>query len=131
MVRTFGIEYGPGIYGIGRAARDWAELISASPHLELYQEPELDIVTYFPKAQTLSAIDAASARVMSDGMKAAREPVFVSALRIDADAFARRHPTVRTDADAARVLRSVLIKPEAETHPDRLRRIEALAARAG
>ncbi|MFL6140359.1 MAG: pyridoxal phosphate-dependent decarboxylase family protein [Labedaea sp.] len=114
-----------------RAARDWAELITASPHLALYQEPELDIVTYFPKAATLSAIDTASARVLSDGMRSAREPVFLSALRIGAEAFARRHPAVRADAGAARVLRSVLIKPEAETHPDRLRRIETLAARAG
>ena len=44
---------------------------------------------------------------------------------------ARRHPGVRADAEAARVLRSVLIKPEAETHPDRLHRIERLAAGAG
>jgi glutamate/tyrosine decarboxylase-like PLP-dependent enzyme len=112
-----------------RAALAWARDIAASAHLELYQQPELDIVTYFPKAGSLSAIDAASAKVMSDGMAAGS--VYVSALRIDAESFARRHPDVRPDADAARVLRSVLLKPEAQTHLDRLRRIENLAARKG
>ncbi|HEV2783134.1 MAG TPA: aminotransferase class I/II-fold pyridoxal phosphate-dependent enzyme [Actinophytocola sp.] len=114
-----------------RAALAWARTIADSPHLELYQEPELDIVTYFPAAATLSAVDAASAAVLAGGMKAASDPVFVSALKVDAAAFARRHPRVPADADGARVLRSVLIKPEAETHLDRLRRIEHLAARAG
>lgn len=112
-----------------RAALAWAEIIESSPALELYQRPELDIVTYFPKAGSLSAIDAASARVMTDGMKADRDPVFLSALRIDAGSFARRHPDVAADADATRVLRSVLIKPEAQTHLDLLHRIEQLAAR--
>jgi glutamate/tyrosine decarboxylase-like PLP-dependent enzyme len=114
-----------------RAALAWARDIAESPHLTLYQEPDLDIVAYFPTAATLSAIDATSARVLSDGMKAGSDPVFLSSLRIDAESFARRHPAVRADADGARVLRSVLMKPEAQTHPDRLRRIENLAARAG
>ena len=111
-----------------RAALAWAEIIEASPVLELYQEPELDIVTYFPKLGSLTAIDAASARVMADGMKAAQDPVFVSTLRIDATAFAHRHPAITADAEAARILRSVLIKPESETHLDVLHRIEQLAA---
>lgn len=111
-----------------RAALAWAEIIKASPTLELYQEPELDIVTYFPKLGSLREIDAASARVMADGMKATQDPVFLSTLRIDAGAFAHRHPGITADAEAARVLRSVLIKPESETHLDTLRRIEQLAA---
>ena len=73
-----------------------------------------------------SGIDAASARVMAEGMRARQ--VYLSTLRIDADRFALRHPEITADADAARVLRSVLIKPEAQTHLDRLRRVEELAA---
>jgi glutamate/tyrosine decarboxylase-like PLP-dependent enzyme len=111
-----------------RAALAWAEIIKASPALELYQEPELDIVTYFPKAGSLAEIDAASARVMAEGMKATQDPVFLSTLRIDADAFAHRHPGIARDTAAARVLRSVLIKPESETHTEVLRRVEQLAA---
>jgi glutamate/tyrosine decarboxylase-like PLP-dependent enzyme len=113
-----------------RAAKKWAEIIEDSAHLTLYQPPELDIVTYFPTAATsLAAIDAASERVLTEGMKAEHEPVFLSALRVDGTAFARRHPKIQHDAEAARVLRSVLIKPEAEIHLDRLDRIERLAAR--
>jgi glutamate/tyrosine decarboxylase-like PLP-dependent enzyme len=111
-----------------RAALAWAETIKASPALELYQDPELDIVTYFPKLGSLREIDAASARVMAGGMKAAKDPVFLSTLRIDAGAFAHRHPAITADAEAARVLRSVLIKPESETHLEVLHRIEQLAA---
>jgi glutamate/tyrosine decarboxylase-like PLP-dependent enzyme len=114
-----------------RAARRWAELIEDSPHLRLYQPPELDIVCYFPSAATsLTGIDAASERVMADGMTADRDPVFLSVLRVGSEKLTRRHPAVAPDADAARILRSVLIKPEAETHLDRLARIERLAARA-
>ncbi len=51
-----------------RAALDLASRIAASDGLELYQPPELDIVCYFPAAATLSAIDAASARILQAGM---------------------------------------------------------------
>jgi glutamate/tyrosine decarboxylase-like PLP-dependent enzyme len=114
-----------------RAALAWTEIIEESAHLSLYQRPELDIVTYFPAAGSLSEIDAATARVLAEGMAAQRDPVYVSALRIGSAAFLRRHKQIRADAPGARVLRSVLIKPESETHLDRLRRIERLAARAG
>src|SRR5439155_5923525 len=114
-----------------RAALAWTEIIEESAHLSLYQRPELDIVTYFPAEGSLSGIDAATARVLAGGMAAQRDPVYVSALRIGSAAFLRRHKGIRADAPGARVLRSVLIKPEAETHLDRLRRIEGLAAGAG
>ncbi|MFI9724175.1 pyridoxal phosphate-dependent decarboxylase family protein [Streptomyces sp. NPDC052396] len=116
-----------------RAAVRWAELLSASPALELYQQPDLDIVTYLPATHpwSLSAVDTASARMLDEGMNAAEDPVFLSVLRVDADDFTHRHPTVLRDAATARVLRSVLIKPEAETHADRLHaRVERLAAQA-
>jgi glutamate/tyrosine decarboxylase-like PLP-dependent enzyme len=114
-----------------RAALAWADIIEDSPDLRLYQRPELDIVTYFPKAaRSLAQVDTASARVISDGMKAEKDPVFLSTLKIDASSFAKRHPDVVADADAARVLRSVLIKPESEIHVDRLHRIERLARSA-
>jgi glutamate/tyrosine decarboxylase-like PLP-dependent enzyme len=115
-----------------RAALGWAELIEDSPHLELYQQPELDIVSYFPGRDTLSAIDKACARVMTDGMRAERDPVHLSVLKVGAADFARRHPGVSADVDGARLLRSVLMKPESEARVDRLhRRVEALAADAG
>ncbi|MFD4604421.1 pyridoxal phosphate-dependent decarboxylase family protein [Streptomyces sp. NPDC058464] len=112
-----------------RAALRWADLIEASDALELYQRPQLDIVTFFPATDpaALTAIDAASARVLTDGMTAS-EPVFLSTLKADRDAFAARHPKVTADADGARILRSVLMKPESEDHVEYLHdRVERLA----
>jgi glutamate/tyrosine decarboxylase-like PLP-dependent enzyme len=115
-----------------RSALGWAELIEDSPHLALYQRPELDIVTYFPRRDSLSAIDAASGRVLTEGMRDKADPVFLSVVEVDAAAFGRRHPGIVTDVDGGRVLRSVLMKPEFEARVDRLhRRVEALAADAG
>jgi glutamate/tyrosine decarboxylase-like PLP-dependent enzyme len=111
-----------------RAALDWASLLTSSDSLTLYQAPELDIVCYFPQATTLSAIDAASARILQTGMADATEPVYLSTLRADAVAIGRRHPGVGADAAGARILRSVLMKPEHETFvPTLHRRMERLA----
>jgi glutamate/tyrosine decarboxylase-like PLP-dependent enzyme len=111
-----------------RAALRWADLIDASDVLELYQRPELDIVSYFPTVEpsTLTAVDAASARVLADGM-AHPDPVFLSTLRADSGAFTARHPRITADADGARILRSVLMKPESEQHVEGLHnRVEQL-----
>jgi glutamate/tyrosine decarboxylase-like PLP-dependent enzyme len=113
-----------------RAALDWAGLLSGSGLLELYQHPELDIVCYFPATSPLaaSAIDEASARMLADGMADRAHPVYLSTLRVTADALARRHPGVAGDRDGARILRSVLMKPEAETFIHDLHaRVERLA----
>ncbi|MEU0387696.1 pyridoxal phosphate-dependent decarboxylase family protein [Streptomyces chartreusis] len=110
------------VLGAGRrAALRWADLIDTSDALELYQQPELDIVTYFPTVDpaTLTAVDTASARVLADGMSGP-DPVFLSTLKADREAFAARHPKVTADADGARILRSVLMKPESEHHVERL-----------
>jgi hypothetical protein len=62
-------------------------------------------------------------------MAAEENPVYLSLLRTDADAFVRRHPGTGRDAGSARVLRSVLMKPEAEGYLDQLHpRVEELAA---
>jgi glutamate/tyrosine decarboxylase-like PLP-dependent enzyme len=99
-----------------RAALDWAGLLAAGDGpLDLYQPPDLDIVSYFPAAGALSEIDAASARVLAAGMTDPEHPVFVSTLRVSAEAFARRRPGISADAGGARILRSVLMKPESES----------------
>ncbi len=111
-----------------RAALDWAGRLEASDVLRLYQQPELDIISYYPAEPSLSAIDAASEDILKRGMTAAAEPVFVSTLRVSADAFVRRHPDMAIDVDGARILRSVLMKPESETYVATLHeRLERLA----
>jgi len=113
-----------------RAALEWARLISGSRWLELYQPPELDIVSYFPAAEPrrLSAIDQASARMLAGGMADPARPAYLSTLRIPVADFARRHPGVEPDREGARILRSVLMKPEAESYlPELHARVERLA----
>jgi len=115
-----------------RAALDWAALISQSGRLELYQQPELDIVCYFPVTApaTLSRIDAASVQMLDHGMKRER-PVFLSTLRVTAAGMSQRHPGIEADAGGARILRSVLMKPETEGYVGELHaRAEQLAAQA-
>ncbi len=126
--------------GLGRvlaacrsAALDWADLLAGSEWLRPYQRPELDIVSYFPvtSGTGMAAIDKTSARMLADGMNDPERPVFVSTLTVGADAMTRRHPDVTADQDQARVLRSVLMKPESQAYvPELHARIEALASLA-
>ncbi|MGW0842855.1 pyridoxal phosphate-dependent decarboxylase family protein [Streptomyces sp. NPDC002787] len=111
-----------------RAALKWADLIEASDVLELYQPPQLDIVTYFPAVApaTLTGIDAASARVLADGMTSS-DPIYLSTLKAGHEGFTARHPKITADTDGARILRSVLMKPESEHHVQHLHnRVEQL-----
>jgi glutamate/tyrosine decarboxylase-like PLP-dependent enzyme len=112
-----------------RAALDWAELIGRSGLLDLYQPPELDIVCYFPRqaSATLSGIDGACVQILTQGMTG-QAPVFLSTLRVTSADMARRHPGITADAAGTRILRSVLMKPEAEGYTGELhRRVERLA----
>ncbi len=112
-----------------RAALDWAGL-AAAESLALYQPPELDIVCYFPAADAMSAIDAASAQILQAGMTDHSNPVYLSTLRVTAEALGRRHSGIAADSGAARILRSVLMKPEHETYvPVLHERVARLAAR--
>jgi glutamate/tyrosine decarboxylase-like PLP-dependent enzyme len=117
-----------------RAALDWARLLSQAGPLALYQAPELDIVTYFPltRPAALSAIDEVSARMLAEGMaNDGADRVFLSTLRVTSDAMGRRHPDVTADRDGARILRSVLMKPEQENYVPQLHsRVERLARSA-
>jgi glutamate/tyrosine decarboxylase-like PLP-dependent enzyme len=113
-----------------RAALDWAALISESGLLRLYQPPGLDIVCFFPHVpgETMSGIDESSVLMLARGMKQDR-PVFLSTLRVTAAGLSRRHPAVRADRDGTRILRSVLMKPEAQGYVAELHaRVEGLAA---
>jgi glutamate/tyrosine decarboxylase-like PLP-dependent enzyme len=113
-----------------RAALRWADLIERSEHLELFTRPELDIVGYFARTEpaALSTVDATSERMLRAGMADRDDPVFVSTLRLPADRFAAGHPGLARDTDGARILRSVLMKPESESYVESLhRRLERLA----
>jgi glutamate/tyrosine decarboxylase-like PLP-dependent enzyme len=114
-----------------RAALRWAGLLDASPELVSYQPPELDIVTYLPRLGRLSDIDAASARMMSEGMRREVDPVFLATYAVTAEALAERGHVVENDVARGRILRSVLMKPEMDDTLDHLHaEVRALAAEA-
>ncbi|OZC03696.1 pyridoxal phosphate-dependent decarboxylase family protein [Rubricoccus marinus] len=107
---------GPVLAATLRAARAFARGIEASPAFRLWREPELDIVGYYPASASLSEIDAASGALFDRAM-AAPEAVYLSLYRVDADAFP---PEIVRDRPHARILRSVLMKPEHEAWAESL-----------
>ncbi|TDC80994.1 aminotransferase class V-fold PLP-dependent enzyme [Micromonospora sp. KC606] len=100
-----------------RAALVWAQQITASEQLSLYQHPQLDILTYFPNRDRLSLVDRASAHVLTQGMRLpSTQSLFVATYTADAAALAARGHQVVADVPHGRILRSVLMKPETEQH---------------
>ncbi len=79
----------------------------------MWAPPETDIVVYAPRADAVSTTDAASAAIFDAGMADPADPLFLSLYRLDAARLGRRWG-LTPDAPAARVLRSVLMKPEHE-----------------
>ena len=97
-----------------RAARDLAARLDASDRYRLWAPPPTDIVVYAPIAEGVAATDAAAGAVFEAGMNDPADPLFLSLYRLDAARLGRRWG-LAPDAPAARVLRSVLMKPEHET----------------
>ena len=116
-----------------RGAVEWAALLRESSGLRLYQDPELDIVTLFPDRPTLSQVDEASAELFAaSGRGPAQEQLHLALYAADARAFASRGHLARADTDRARIIRSVLMKPEsAEIVPWIHHRLVSLSEGAG
>ncbi len=111
-----------------RAARLFHRHLDDADHLAPVLAPETDIVVYAPEADDLDVLDARSAAVFQQAMDDPDDPVFVGLYRLGADRLRRRFSDLRGDAPAARVLRSVLMKPEHEAWAGRLvARLDALA----
>ncbi|WP_412063315.1 pyridoxal phosphate-dependent decarboxylase family protein [Rubrivirga sp. IMCC45206] len=111
-----------------RAARSFHGLLGESAHLAPVLAPETDIVVYAPDSVSVSEIDRRSAAAFQRGMDDPDDPVFVSLYRLSADRLATAFPGLNRDAEAARVLRSVLMKPEHEAWAPRLvNRLDELA----
>jgi glutamate/tyrosine decarboxylase-like PLP-dependent enzyme len=128
------VPLAPVLAAARRAARAFADRLRESDMLRLHLEPELDIVTYLAPGESLSAVDAAGAAILRAGMDDPDDPVFLSTLQVDAADLAALHPGLAADAPSARILRSVLMKPEHEPAvPWLASRVEALAraTRAG
>jgi glutamate/tyrosine decarboxylase-like PLP-dependent enzyme len=112
---------GPVLAAAVRASREWASLVGASAELDLLVEPELDILAFFPAEPTASAVDRATPHLFD---AAASDGLHLSVLRVASDRLAGVEP----DVPDARVLRSVLMKPEHEPRVGELHaRVCALA----
>lgn len=115
-----------------RATVAWAERIRASEELILFQEPELDILTYLPAESTLSEIDRVSGHVLQAGIALPpSEALYVATYDVSAADMALRGFSLEADIERGRILRSVLMKPETEDIVEELNeRVENLVRSA-
>jgi glutamate/tyrosine decarboxylase-like PLP-dependent enzyme len=96
-----------------RGALEWARLLGCATGLTAYQAPELDIVTYFPRRASLSAIDSASGALFRAA--AAGDPteqIHLATYVVTSGAMAARGHVVEPDLAQTRILRSTVMKPE-------------------
>ncbi len=116
------------LQGGRNAALDWHKLLSESEVLVPLQAPELDIVAYLPRASKLSSIDAISHAVFEKSFQAPRDQqIHLATYVMKPKGFARRGFDLEQDRDTARILRSVLMKPEQENWiPDLHSHVETL-----
>ena len=115
-----------------QGAQEWHGLLTRSSALSPYQAPELDIVTYLPQRASMAQVDAASTSVfVAAGAGDPRTQVHLATYAVTAAQARARGLGLDEDADVARILRSVVMKPESA---DEIRaihaRIEELAAEA-
>lgn len=110
-----------------RAAQQWHALLEESPAFDAFMRPDLDIITFYPKAEKASLIDTQSQHLFERAMNTEQDPVFLSVLRISQEKLVARDARIKHDQPQTRILRSVLMKPEHEHYVPHLHnRLEAL-----
>jgi glutamate/tyrosine decarboxylase-like PLP-dependent enzyme len=98
-----------------RAATNWYDLMADSDVLQAYQKPELDIIAYLPKADSMSRLDTLSHNLFLAAADRERDQqIHLATYVVKPEALAARGFEIRHDADKARIMRSVLMKPEQE-----------------
>lgn len=95
-----------------QAAQLLAQKIQESPHYQLYIHPMLDIVTYFPKAQTTSDISSRTRQSFHAMMNNVDYPLYAATLIVSSEKFHQLHPEIVVDSDSVTIFRSCLMKPE-------------------
>ncbi len=98
-----------------RGALEWHSLLTECSSLAPYQAPELDIVTYLPRRSTMTYVDAASAALFDAAAAAPPEQqVHIALYSATSEQLQARGHQLEPDAARARILRSVVMKPESE-----------------
>ena len=104
-----------------RGARRMHSLLQASSDVQSLQEPELDIVGYLTRARTASRVDRDSVQIFDElALRPSDEQWHLATYNMNVDAFAKRGIDVEPDQEHARILRSVLMKPEHDAVVDDL-----------
>ena len=116
----------------GRAAAlRWFDLLEASDALSPFQHPDIDIVTYLPLTDSMTALDDITGRIFTESADGPRDQqVHLATYAVNASSLAARSFNLTDDMERARILRSVLMKPESyDAVPYLHERVESLARR--
>ena len=113
------------------AAKHWHQLLTDSELLQPLQSPELDIVAYFARTNSLARIDEISQTVFEQAANAERaDQIHLATYVMKSQAFADRGFDLQGDEPKAKILRSVLMKPEHEyLVPTLHSRVESLVSK--
>lgn len=111
------------------AAMNWYHLLAESDSLQAYQKPELDILTYLPRVSQMSKLDAVSHELLVRSAQGPREEqIHLATYVVKPEQLSARGFHLENDVANARILRSVLMKPEQSSWVPKLHsRVEALA----
>lgn len=97
------------------AALKWHALLEKSDVLSPYQKPELDIVAYLPKAESMTQLDYLSHELfLRSAAQDRQEQIHLATYVVSPAALKARGFDLTEDAEKARIMRSVLMKPEQE-----------------
>lgn len=98
-----------------RGALEWKRLLDSTDAMTAYQQPELDIVTYFPTRDRMSAIDHASnALFHAAATGEPAEQIHLATYSVKGADLAKRGHSPEHDVAVARIMRSTVMKPESE-----------------
>lgn len=97
-----------------QAALAFSKLLASGKSFAEFVKPELDIVTYFPKAEPSAAslVSRYTEKIFFDAMRHPTHPLYLALLHVNSEQLKRLHPRIETDRETTTILRSVLMKPE-------------------
>lgn len=112
------------------AALSWHQKLQESESLMPYQAPELDILTYLPRAKSMTQLDHVSHEILVQASQGPKEDqIHLATYVIQEHQLKQRGISITQDAAKARILRSVLMKPEHELLVPTLHsKVESLAS---
>ena len=109
LPNVVGGEFAAALAASWQAAQRLYGWLNDSPHWQPLLEPDLDVVSWIPRADSLQQASAASQAVYDD---LAKRDIHVALLRVPAEFACRNIKSLVRDADTVTCLRVCLMKPE-------------------